>query len=107
MKESWSSIATKKSTFGFQLDEETMEDHGLKYFVNFWLFESNVGRDNHITCTGTKLNYITKLRGKNKQGKTGCRLHYLHAGLRTPPVFQHDDYFPPVYQVIVLALYTC
>lgn len=94
LKESWSSIATKKNTFGFQLDEETMSDHGLKYYIDFWLFESNVGQDNHITCKGTKLN------GKNKQGKTGCWLYYHNMGLHTPPVFQYDEFFPPVYQVI-------
>ena len=93
MKESWSSIATKKSTFGFQLDEETMEDHGLKYYIDFWLFESNAGQDKQITCKGTKL------RGKNKQGKTGCWLYYHNMGMPAPPVFQHADFFPPVYQV--------
>eukprot|EP00581_Thalassiosira_minuscula_P018292 CAMPEP_0183719798 /NCGR_PEP_ID=MMETSP0737-20130205/12593_1 /TAXON_ID=385413 /ORGANISM="Thalassiosira miniscula, Strain CCMP1093" /LENGTH=460 /DNA_ID=CAMNT_0025949551 /DNA_START=213 /DNA_END=1595 /DNA_ORIENTATION=- len=99
-RESWSTIIVELDEFGFgyRLNAESMKQHGLKYYIEFWLF-GNVGNDrgqfypNKVWCVGREP------RSKRNRGKTGCSRSYIHYAGVYPPKFDHEDYFPPVYQV--------
>jgi len=99
-KESWSSIVVELDEFGFgyRLNAESMEQHGLKYYIEFWLFGAvfdNRGHfhPNKVKCVGRKL------QSSIYKGNTGCSRSYRYYAGASPPIFDHDDYFPPVYQV--------
>lgn len=90
-KSSWSNIKVDNSDFGYQLGLKSMlEEHGFRYYIDFWLFNDKFEGDK-IQCTGRK-------QPKSKT-KTGCQIWYDTYFVRRAPIFEREDYFPPVYQV--------
>ena len=98
VKDSWSNITVSEIGFGSRLNNETMAKHGFKYYIDFFLFNSNIAKDRHVRCKGLQLGYMNGIRPNPSYG---CNRWYrrVHGMSAMPPKFQWSDYFPPLYQV--------